>query len=224
MPLSVTEDSIGARLAWVPEGVGGVLVLADAEELANQTVGSSSLAIVVTRAIVDLLEPGDTLFFSEYHQGLDGRRGMFREAYGLAAGSPLGRALLHLAVVGVLLFVLSGRRFGSPLQEAESDRRSPLEHVEALGRIYRASGSHGPVARRLVRGAVRRKALRPYGADSETEILQGWASQPELAVDSRTALTALEADPPDLMTLCSALDAIVTEPLSRLRRHDRTRI
>ena len=218
VPLSVIDDSTGATLAWVPEGVGGVLVVAEAENLANRTIGSSSLAIVVTRAIVDLLEPGDTLFFSEYHQGLDGRRGIFREAYGLAAGSPLGRVLLYLTAAGALLFLLSGRRFGSPLHDAEIDRRSPLEHVEALGRIYRTSGSQGHVARRLVRGAVRRMTLQPYGADPEAEILRGWTSQPELAAHARTALAALEADPPDLVSLSSALDAIVTEPISRRPR------
>jgi hypothetical protein len=218
VPLSFVDDSIDVTLAWLPEGLGGVLVLADAEELANQTVGSSSLAIVVTRAIVDLLAPADTLFFSEYHQGLDGRRGFLREAYGLAASSPLGRVALYLAGAGVLLFLLSGRRFGSPLQEPEADRRSPLEHVEALGQIYRTSRSHGRVARRLVRGAARRMALQSYGAEPEAEILRGWASKPELAAHARTALEALEADPPDLVALSTSLDAIVTQPTSRVLR------
>lgn len=218
VPLSFVDDSIDVTLAWLPEGLGGVLVLADAEELANQTVGSSSLAIVVTRAIVDLLAPADTLFFSEYHQKLDGRRGFLREAYGLAASSPLGRVALYLAGAGVLLFLLSGRRFGSPLQEPEADRRSPLEHVEALGQIYRTSGSHGRVARRLVRGAARRMALQSHGAEPEAEILRGWASKPELAAHARTALEALEADPPDLVALSTSLDAIVTEPTSRVPR------
>ena len=218
VPLSVIDDSVGTTLAWLPEGRGGVLVLADSGELANWRVGSSSLAIVVTRAIVDLLAPADTLFFSEYHQGLDGRRGIFREAYGLAAGSPLGRTALYLAGSGVLLLLLSGRRFGSPLQEAEADRRSPLEHVEALGRIYRTSGSHARVARRLVRGAVRRMALRSNGTTPETEILRGLASQPEVAAHARTALAALETDPPDLVTLSISLDAMVAEPTSRVPR------
>ena len=218
VPLSFVDDSIDVTLAWLPEGLGGVLVLPDAEELANRTVGSSSLAIVVTRAIVDLLEPADTVFFSEYHQGLDGRRGFLREAIGLAASSPLGRVTLYLAAAGALLFLLSGRRFGSPLQEAEADRRSPLEHVEALGRIYRTSRSHGRVARRLVRGAARRMALQSYGAKPESEILREWASKPELAAHAHTALEALEADPPDLVALSTSLDAIVTEPTPRVLR------
>jgi len=216
VPLSVSNDSLGATLAWVPEGIGGVLVVADGEGLANRTIGSSSVAIVVTRALVDLLPPGDTLFFSEYHQGLDGRRGIFREAYRLAAGSPLGRGVLYVALVGVFLFLLSGRRFGSPLPEGEGDRRSPLEHVEALGRIYRTSGSLGPVARRLVRGAVRRMGFRPYGEEPETEVLRAWVSRPRLAAHARTALAALEADPPDLVVLSSALDEIVSEHTFRL--------
>lgn len=218
VPLSTLDEPSNAKLAWAPEGLGGVLVMPDAEALANRTLGASPLAIVTTRAISDLFETGDTLFFSEYHQGLDGRRGALREAYTLAASTPIGRATLHVALAAVLLLLLSGRRFGSPLPESAADRRSPLEHVEALGRAYQASGTHGPVARRLVRGAVRRMGLRGYADDPETEILSAWASQPEVSSSARAALAALESSPPDLETLSGALDDIVTEHTYRLPR------
>ena len=90
--------------------------------------------------------------------------------------------------------------------------------VGTAGQIYRTSGSHGPVARRLVRGAARRMALQSRGAEPEAEILRGWASKPELAAHAGTALEALEADPPDLVALSTSLDAIVTEPTSRVPR------
>ena len=215
VPLSMNDEAGLPTLAWLPEGEGGLLVLADAEELANRTLDSSVSAIAATRAVVDRMAAGDTLFFSEYHQALDGRRGVFRETYALAKSSSLGRATLHAAVAAAFLLLLAGRRFGSPLPVPEGERRSTLEHVEALARIYKAARSHGAVARRLIRGAARRMGLPPSsGADSEAEMLVTWGSRPELAEPAAGALTAFGADPPDLATLESALDAIVARHAS----------
>ena len=189
-PLAVL-DSTSATLAWVPEGAGGALIVAEARTLANADLGEAALAVVMTRALADLLDAGDTLIFSEYHQALDGRRGIFRESFALAAASPTGRALLHAAVAAIVLVLLLGRPLGAPIPDPEPDRRSPLEHVEALGRIYEGSSSDQAVARRLVRGAVRRSGQRPTVRDGEREILEAWAGRTELASPARLALAAL---------------------------------
>lgn len=210
-PLAVVQGSRDPTLAWVPQGSGGVLVIAEAEALSNGRLASSQVATVVTRALLDLLSPGDTVVFSEYHQGVAGGRGIFREVFALAAGTPLGRVLLEASVVALLLLLLSGRSFGAPEPEPESDRRSPLEHVEALGRIYQGSASDRAVARRLVLGAIRRSGQRPSGALDELAVLERWSGRPEVASPSRLALAALRRDPPDLVRLSAALDAIVEE-------------
>jgi hypothetical protein len=210
-PLAVVQGTQDPTLAWVREGSGGVLVVAEAEPLSNARLATSSTATVMTRALLDLLTPGDTVVFSEYHQGVQGGRGIFREVYALAAGTPVGRVLMQGSVVAVLLLLLSGRSFGAPEPEREGDRRSPLEHVEALGRIYQGSASDRAVARRLVLGAVRRSGQRPSGADDELGILRAWSGRPEVASPSRLAIAALRRDPPDLAGLTSALDAIVDE-------------
>jgi len=209
-PLAVIVGSQDPTLAWVPEGAGGVLVVAEAEPLSNGRLGSSPMATVITRAVLDLAQPGDTVVFSEYHQGVQGR-GFFREVYEMASSTRLGRVLLEGSAVAILLLLVSGRAFGAPEPEPEIDRRSPLEHVEALGRIYERSHAERTVARRLVQGAVRRSGQRPAGAETEVEILEAWSARPELASPTRLALAAIRRDPPDLIRLSSALDVIVDE-------------
>lgn len=211
-------DSLSATLAWLPEGSGGALVLAQAGTLANDDLGVSAIAEVVTRALLDLVPAGDTVWFAEYHQAQDGRRGLFRESYALAAASPVGRVLLLVAVVSVLLLLLSGRPFGAPIPEPEPDRRSPLEHVDALGHIYETSSSDRAVARRLVLGAVRRLGRRPAGAEDEMEILEAWSRTTDIESPARSAIAALRSDPPDLAGLSTALDTIVDEYAPR--HHD----
>lgn len=210
-PLAVVGESEDATLAWLPRGSGGVLVVAEAAALSNARLPSSSTATVMTRALLDLLQPGDTLAFSEYHQGVEGRGGIFREVYALAAGTPVGRLLLEGSAVAILLLLLSGRSFGAPEPEPETDRRSPLEHVEALGRIYEGSHSDRAVAKRLVHGAIRRSGQRPAGAETELDVLEAWGGRPELASPARLAIAAFRREPPDLVRLSSALDTIVDE-------------
>lgn len=219
VPLSVTgDDAELPTLAWLPEGEGGVLVFADAEEIANRALGASVSAVAATRAIVDRMSAGDTLFFSEYHQALDGRGGAFRETYKLAKGSGVGRAILHLAVVAIVLMLLTGRRFGAPFPEAEGERRSTLEHVEALAGIYRAASSHRTAARHLIRGAARRNGgVQASGADPEEEILMAWRARPDLAEPADAALAALRANPPQLGDLERALDTITARHTTTTR-------
>jgi hypothetical protein len=209
-PLAVVAGSEDVTLAWVPEGEGGVLVTSEAAPLSNGSLQSSAFAAVVTRALLDLLPAGDTVVFAEYHQGIEGR-GLFSETFRMARSTPVGRVLLDLAAVAVVLLLLSGRSFGAPGPEPETDRRSPLEHVEALGHIYENAHADRAVARRLVLGAVRRSGQRPGGAETELEILEAWSGRPELASHTRLAMAALRREPPDLVRLSSALDAIVDE-------------
>jgi hypothetical protein len=202
-------------LAWVPVGAGGVLALAEAEVLANGNLDSTTLSVVVTRALDDVVTAGDTVFFSEFHQGMDGGRGLVREMLGMATGSRVGRAAVNLAVVGFLLLLAMGRPFGAPLPLPEGDRRSPLEHVDALGRIYELSGAERSAARRLVHGAARRMGLRARTDRSEEEIIAGWRTHAHLRGPAGLALAAWKRDPLDLSALEATLDALVAAHTSR---------
>jgi len=212
VPLARSTRNDIVTLAWVPEGQGGVLVLADGEDVSNGALARSVAAVAVTRALADRLGPTDTLFFSEYHQAMDGGGGPMRETLGLARGTPLGRVVLHLAVAAFALLLVTSRRFGTPFPEWKEPRRSTLEHVEALAGIYRAAGSHRTAARQLIRGTARRLGvLHPSGEEPELEVLESWAARPELRASAERALAALRSDPPDLAALERALDAILAQ-------------
>lgn len=200
-------DLEGSSLGWLEMGEGGVLIVADAAELANGVLAGSEIAVTVTRALVDRLDR-ERLVFSEYHQGMAGGRGVVRESVALAAGLPFGRIFLHLGVTSALLLVLAGRRFGAPLPEPPGPRRSTVEHVDAVANIYRAGRSHGTVAHYLVRSAARRGKLPP-AVESDEDALRTWRDRPGLEEPAERALEALAADPPDLTTLEAALDEAV---------------
>jgi hypothetical protein len=221
VPLAVAETRGGAplaaTLAWVPLGAGGVLALAEAEVVANRSLDSTNLSVIVTRALADVAAEGDTVFFSEFHQGLDGRRGLVGQAFDMASDSPVGRAAMSLAVVGFLLLLATGRSFGAPVPLPEGKRRSPLEHVEALGRIYEISGAERSVARRLVHGAARRMGMRARTDLGEEQVIGMWRTHSHLSGPAHLALTAWKRDPLDLSALAGALDGVVEAHASRNR-------
>jgi hypothetical protein len=214
VPLAISAQP-EATLVWLPVGAGGILAIAEAEALANGSLASSNLAVVAARALVDVVQPGDTVFFSEFHQGLDGRRGVVREALGIATDAPWGRAALHLAVLGFVLLVVSGASFGAPAPEPEGKRRSPLEHVEALARIHERAESRHLVARRLVRGAARRMGLHQLPSESDEQLLERLGRDPRLRAPAGLALAALGQDPPNLSVVSGTLDAVVNAYNSR---------
>jgi hypothetical protein len=217
VPLAVAVTPSAATLAWVPLGAGGVLALAEAEVVANRSLDSTNLSVIVTRALADVAEDGDTVFFSEFHQGLDDRRGFVGQALGMASDSPVGRAAMSLAVVGFLLLLATGRPFGAPVPQPEAKRRSPLEHVDALGRIYETSGAERSAGRRLVHGAARRMGLRARTDLGEEEVIGSWRAHPHLADPAHLALGAWRRDPLDLSALARALDAVVEAHAARNR-------
>jgi hypothetical protein len=218
VPLTVVGTSGAATLAWLPLGAGGVLAIAEAEVLTNRSLDATSLSVIVTRALADVAAEGDTVFFSEYHQGLDGRRGLVGQAFAMASDSPVGRAAMSLAVVAFLLLLATGRSFGAPVPLPEGKRRSPLEHVDALGRIYETSGAERSVARRLIHGAARRMGMRAARTDlGEEQILGMWRAQSHLAGPAHLALDAWKRDPLDLSALARALDGVVQAHAARNR-------
>ncbi len=144
----VIEATDSADEGWlvaaeVRLGAGRVLALADAAPLANAEADDDPLAVLAVRAALAWTPPGDSVFFAEFHQGIGGRRSQARVLMDFFFGSASGRTLAQLAAVGLLALACTGVRFGSPMPlvaPPDRERRSPLEHVSALGDLYREAG------------------------------------------------------------------------------------
>ncbi len=204
---------IGAGL--MPLGAGRVLVLSDDASLSNARAGEDPLALLVIRALLTHTAPADTVFFDEFHQGIRGYESTARRWAGFALGTPGGRTLFHVLVAAFLALVCAGLRFGSPMTSVappDRERRSPLEHVSALGDLYEKAGA-ARAAALLLLARLARTARRPPPRDlSEAEAL---VRELEARRGAHPALASirrgLRADPVDLTMIAAGIDDHLTK-------------
>ncbi|MGH7710435.1 MAG: DUF4350 domain-containing protein [Gemmatimonadaceae bacterium] len=108
-----------------------------------------------------------TLLFDEYHQARGARPGTTRAIVRYLRGTSSGKALTHLGVAGVILLLALGPRSLSPRDPERAERRSPLEHVDALARAYWQVHATRTASRRLLHGVRRRSEHRWSGANRD---------------------------------------------------------
>lgn len=194
----------------MPFGEGHIIVLSDAEALSNGRVAADPLALVVMRAVLTHTTPADTVFFAEFHQGIRGYESTARRWAGFVFGTAQGRTLLQLLLAAFLALACAGLRFGAPttaVAPSDLERRSPLEHVSALGDLYERARARRTAAllllARLARGARRpppRNVAEARALIRELEARRG--EQPALARIRR----GLRADPVDLTMVAAGID------------------
>ncbi|MDE2662161.1 MAG: DUF4350 domain-containing protein [Gemmatimonadota bacterium] len=204
------EDRRLTGAALMPFGDGHIVVLSDAEPLSNGRVADDPLALVVMRAVLTHTTPADTIFFAEFHQGIRGYESTARRWAGFVFGSAEGRTLLQLLLAAFLALACAGLRFGAPttaVAPPDLERRSPLEHVSALGDLYEKARARQTAAllllARLARGARRpppRDVAEARALIRELEARRG--EQSALARIRR----GLRADPVDLTMVAAGID------------------
>ena len=212
--LLVATDSAGEDWLVAAEirlGHGRVLALADAAPLANAQANDDPLAVLVARAALAWTAPGDTVFFAEYHQGIAGERGQARALLDFLLGSEPGRAFAQLAAVGILALACAGVRFGSPVPlvaPPDRERRSPLEHVSALGALYRKAGAARTAGLLLVARLARALRRSPPRTIAEADALLRRVDAADGARGGPLGgvRAALASDPPDLVSAAAGID------------------
>ncbi|GEM_PF-437499 len=142
-----------------PLGRGRVLVISDPDVLRNDVVRRCRWGIGV-RVIDGLtwVSAGrrPPLIFDEYHQGFGAHAGLPRAVWAFLTDIPLGHTIIQWAVGGLVLVLALGVRAIPPRSVPRIERRSPLEHVDALARAYEQIHGTRTAARRLARGLRRR--------------------------------------------------------------------
>ena len=205
----------GEEGRWVGAGLirlgeGRVLVLSDDAALSNGFVAEDPLAALVIRALLTHTTPADTVFFDEFHQGIRGYDSTARRWAGFVLGTSRGRTLLHVLAAAFLALVCAGLRFGSPMSRVappDRERRSPLEHVSALGDLYEKAGA-ARTAALLLLARLARTARRPPPRDlSEAEALVRELEARRGAHPSLANIRhGLRADPVDLTMIAAGID------------------
>jgi uncharacterized protein DUF4350 len=221
-------DSSGAapRLApaalGFPLGAGRVVVLSDPDLLRNDVIRVCKWG--VGPQVVEALEwvsrgRRPRLVFDEYHQGFGLHPGPWRATVRFLQDAPLGNAIAQAAIAGLILLLAVGARPIAPRGVPRVERRSPLEHVDALARAYEQVGATRTVARRLARGLRRRHgrgawSARPAvagSADADERFLTAVAgAHPALAPDATRLLDAEHrvGTPADVLAVADAVDRI----------------
>ncbi len=189
-------------------GEGQIIVLADAEPLSNGTIAEHPLAVVAVRSLLGGTSDRDTLFFSEFHQGMGDLRSPAQTLAGFFFGSSGGQALTHAIAIALLALLCAGLRFGSPkpaVAPPDRERRSPLEYVMALGDLYRRTEADQTAAL-LMLAPLARTARRPQPRNREDarELLDVFG---EVADPVRKVLAAKSTD---LVALAASVDELTS--------------
>ena len=170
--IGIASGEMPAAIGF-PLGRGRVVVAADPDLLRNDVLrvcrwGADVAAVRMLEYASDDAPGGgrrQRLVFDEYHQGYGEQPGTMRGILTYLGQTGSGHLMLQLAGAGLLLLFAIGPRLLVPRQQERIERRSPLEHVDALARAYRAVGATRTATVRLVHG-VRRRVEHALGARS----------------------------------------------------------
>lgn len=202
-------------VAVVPLGAGRIVLFADAAPFANEAAGDDPLAVLAVRAALAYTSEADTVFFDEFRQGITGYGSRAEVLAGFFLESPGGRTLLHAVIAGFLVLACRGLRFGVPttaVAPSDRERRSPLEHVSALGDLYRKAGAANTAALLLLSrlaSSIRRPA--PRDVEEADTLLRELESRGGGHPSLDRVRAGLRAEPMDLTMITAGVD----EHLSR---------
>ena len=190
----VAGNEIPAVIGF-PLGRGRVVVAADPDLLRNDVLrvcrwGADAAAVrMLEYASADAPGGGrrERFVFDEYHQGFGEQPGAIRGILTYLERTGSGHLILQLAGAGLLLLFAVGPRLLVPRPVERFERRSPLEHVDALARAYRAVGATRTATARLLHGVRRRveQSLGGHRGGFTDDAFLGWARErvPSTAAD-----------------------------------------
>lgn len=163
-----------------PLGAGRVVVVGSSSVFGNGAIRycrwDADLAVARMLAYVrPANEARPTIVFDEYHHGYGVHGGSLRAATIYLGRTSSGHFLVQALVAGLLLLLAKAPRPLPPREVAQIQRRSPIEHADALGRAFEDVGATRTATARLL-GGVRRRVGRAVAVSSsatDDEFLSG---------------------------------------------------
>jgi hypothetical protein len=232
-PLAGAADSAGATDSAViagtarllptvlafPFGRGRVVAIADPDMLRTDQLRDCARgpALSFVRSLEYLsVDRKRTIVFAEHLQTVrdDGAGTVLWEWLRYSA---FGRVVLTGAAACVLWLLARGRRTLAPVLHVREERRSALEHVDALATAWQAVRGTRTVARMLSRGIRRRHAAGRWRSLDDAAFLAALAARhPAIANDAARLAAALDTPvkPDELPALRAAAATIDAECLT----------
>jgi hypothetical protein len=151
---ALVSDRLGVLVTELRIGKGRVVLCADPDLFANDTLGQEDNALLA----VNLMQAagGGLIAFDEYHHGF---RRMATAGDVLHAYAGKG-GVYQIAAVCLLAMIAAGWRFGMARRLRPVSRRSVLEYVDSMALLYRRADARAVAAEALNRGARRRIAAK----------------------------------------------------------------
>ena len=155
-------DAERAAAVGFAYGRGRIVVGSDADFLRNDVIRSCDygLDVPAIRMLEFLRGGGDMprrrIVFDEFHQGFGAQPGTLHAIALFLGGTRSGHVLFQILGAGLVLLIAAAPRAIPPRDAGRVERRSPLEHVDALARAYGQVGATRTATTRLVHGVRRR--------------------------------------------------------------------
>jgi hypothetical protein len=208
-----TKDSVALAVTF-PVGDGRVVAFSDPAPVTNGALRDNGLAPLVVQSAARLAAGGPVVF-DEFHHGYR-EDGSIRGAVGRwLRETDAGHGVLQLAAVGLGLLLLLGWRFGAPTAPPPAERRSPLEHVEALAGAYRQAGARATARRLVVAGMARRLGRRtvPTGDAAADDLVERLTARLPVAQEAAARVSEewRKGERADLVALTRNVDTLLTE-------------
>jgi hypothetical protein len=154
-PITMGDDTVMQRVV----GAGRVIVMAEGSIASNQMLGEQDNALFFA-LLADRYGAEQPIVFDEYVHGM----GSLEKMLPISRG-PAIAALVLVLLAMVLYAIGAGKRLGPPSGEPAPPRRSTIEQVTALARLYERTGS-----RRLA--LARLGALVPNAVSNDAELVR----------------------------------------------------
>jgi hypothetical protein len=211
--VTASDTNLAPAAIGFPLGAGRVVALSDDDLLRNDVIRVCrwGFGVDAIRELAWLSRDGHPkVVFDEYHlQG--GTVDLPGTVWSFLTRTRAGNAILQAIIAGLILLAAFGIRAVAPTAPKRIERRSSLEHVEALARAYAQAHATRVATRRLLRGLRRRHAHGVWRTASDERFLDAVAQRhPDVAPDTRTLLdaTGRSLTPAELLAVGQAVDHI----------------
>ena len=208
-------------------GGGTITLVADPAWFTNRAWRDSDVPIALLPLLTPRADRPGRVVWDEYHQGFGyGNQASFSaRTWDWLRSTPAGWAILQLVAVALAWLAMTSVRFGPARSVIERRRRSPLEHLEALGAGLESAADTDTAVERLALGLRRRLSRAGHSGDGN---VLPWLESLELAMrgpQGRAAvrrlhhlLTARDRDEQRVLLAAQAVEDVWEELRPRTTR------